>query len=92
MEELWSRCHGRGDAADACRTSKEKAVLAASDDDDDYDTVGASDFKARETGKCSNVSGRKGEGETAWQVGDEAWLCDSGASTGMAPSADGTIN
>ena len=29
-----------------------------------------------------------GEGESAWQVGDEAWICDSGASTHMTPSAD----
>ena len=35
---------------------------------------------------------KKGEGESAWQVGDEAWLCDSGASTHMTPSAYGMIN
>ena len=28
------------------------------------------------------------EGESTWQVGDEAWICDSGASTHMTPSAD----
>ena len=33
-----------------------------------------------------------GEGESAWQVGDEAWLCNSGASTHMKPSADGMTN
>ena len=38
-EELCSRCHGRGHAADVCPTSKEEAVLAASDDDDNCDTV-----------------------------------------------------
>ena len=91
-EELRSRCHGRGYAADVCPTSKEEAVLAASDGDDDYDTVEASAFKARETGECSNVSGKKGKGESAWQVGDEAWLCDRGASTHTTPSADGMIN
>ena len=67
-------------------------MLATSDDDDDSDAVEDSAFKARETGKCSNVSGKKGEGESAWQVGDEAWLCNSGASTHMTPSADGMIN
>ena len=67
-------------------------MLEASDDDDDYDSVGASAFKARETGECSIVSGRKGEGESAWQVGDYAWLCNSGASSHMTPSADGIIN
>ena len=67
-------------------------MLAASDGDDDYDTVEASAFKIRKAGECSNVSGRKGEGESAWQVGDEAWLCDSGTSTHMTPSADGMIN
>ena len=89
---LCSRCHGRGHAADVCPTSEEEAVLAASDDDDDYDTVEASAFKAGETGECSNYSGRKGGGESAWQVGDYAWLCDSGASTHVTPSADGMIN
>ena len=61
-EELCCRCHGRGHAADVCPTSKEEAVLATSDDDGDSDAVEASAFKARETGKCSNVSGKKGEG------------------------------
>ena len=67
-------------------------MLAASDDDADYDTAEASVFKAGETGECNNVSGRKGGGESAWQVGDEAWLCDSGASTHMTPSPDGMVN
>ena len=66
-------------------------MLAALDDDDD-DTVEASAFKAGEAGERSDVLARKGEGESAWQVGDEAWLCDSGASTHMTPSADGMIN
>ena len=91
-EELCSRCHGRGHAADVCPTSREEAVLATLDDNDDCDTVEASAFKARERGECSNVSGRKGEGESPWQVGDEAWLCDSGASTHMTPFADDMIN
>ena len=38
-EELCSRCHGRGHAADVCPTSKEEAVLAASDDDAVGNTV-----------------------------------------------------
>ena len=67
-------------------------MLAESDVDDDSGAVEASAFKSRETGKCSNVSGKKGEGESAWQVGDEAWLCDSGASTHMTPLADGMTN
>ena len=45
-EELCSRCHGRGHAADVCPTSKEEALLAVLDDDDDSDTVDASAFKA----------------------------------------------
>ena len=53
-EELCSRCHGRGRAADACPASKEEAVLAASDDDDYYDSIEASDFKAGEAGECSD--------------------------------------
>ena len=70
--------------------SKEEAVLAVQDDDDHYDTADTSAFKASEIRECSsNVSGRKGEGESAWRVGDEAWLCDSGACTHVTPSADG---
>ena len=65
---------------------------AASGDDDDSDAVQAAAFKVRETGKCSNVSGKKGEEKSARQVGDEAWLCNSGSSTHMTPSADGMIN
>ena len=91
-EELRSRCHGRGHAADVCPTSKEKAVLAASDDDANNNPVGASAFKAGETGERSNFSGRKGEGESARQVEDDAWLCDSGPSTHMTLSADGMTN
>ena len=67
-------------------------MLAASDGDDDYDMVEASAPKAGETGECSHVLGKKGKGGSAWQVGDEARLCDSGASTHMTPSADGMIN
>ena len=91
-EELCSRCHGRGHADDVCATSKQEAVIAASDDDDGSDAFEASSFKARKTGKCNNVSGKKREGESAWQVGNEAWVCDSGASTHMTPSADCMIN
>ena len=90
-EKLCSRCHGRGHAADVCPTPKDGAVLAASDDNVVDDTVEASAFKVGEAGECSDVLGRKGEGESAWQVGDEAWLCDSRASTHMTPSADGMI-
>ena len=61
-EELCSRCHGRGHAADVCPTSKEEAVPAVSDDDDYDDTVETLAFRARETGKRSNVSGKEGEG------------------------------
>ena len=48
---------------------------------------------SRPKGQASAVMfwGRMGEGETAWQVGDEAWLCDSGASAHMTPSADGMV-
>ena len=91
-EELCSRCHGRGHAANVCPTSKEEAELATSDDDDDSDAVEASAFEARETDKCRNISDKKGEEESARQVGDEAWLCDSGASTHMTPSADDMID
>ena len=87
-----SRCNGRGHAADMCPSSKEEGVLAVSNDDGDDGTVQASAFKAEEAGECSDVLGRTGEGESAWQVGDEAWLCDSGGSTHMTPSADCMIN
>ena len=63
-------------------------MLAASNDDDDDITIEALAFKAGEAGECSAVR----EGESVWQVGDEAWLCDSGASTYMTPSTDGMVN
>ena len=67
-------------------------MLAVSSDDGDEGTVQASAFKVEEEGAHGDVLGRIGEGELAWQVGDEVWLCDSGASTHMTPSADCMIN
>ena len=61
-------------------------MLAVSNEDGDG-TVQASTFKADEAGACSDVLVRMGEGEPAWEVGDQAWLCDSGSSTYMTPSA-----
>ena len=55
------------------------------DDDQEEGTALASAFKAEETGKCS-------DGESAWQMGDEAWICDSGASAHMTPSAECMTN
>ena len=66
-------------------------MLAVSNEDGDG-TVQASTFKADEAGECSDVLVRMGEGEPAWQVGDQAWLCDSGSSTHMTPSAECMIN
>ena len=63
--------------------------VGARDDDQEKATVQASAFKAEEAGKNGEGSG---EGEPAWQVGDEAWIYDSGASTHMTPSADRMIN
>ena len=42
-------------------------------DDGDDSTVQASAFKAEETGECSGDLGKMGEGESAWQVGDDIW-------------------
>ena len=42
--------------------------------------------------RISGISGRKREGESAWQVGDEARRYDSEASAHMTPSADCMIN
>ena len=89
-EKRCNRCNGRGHAADVCPSSKEEAVLAVSNNDCDDGTVLASAFKVKETGECSDIVG--GIGESAWQVGAEAWLCDSGASTHTTPSADGLLN
>ena len=66
-------------------------MLAVSNEDGDG-TVQASTFKADEAGECSDVLVRMGEGEPAWQVGDQAWLCDSGSSTHMTPSAECMTN
>ena len=80
-------------AADVCPSSKEEAVMAVASEvrarDDDQGTVRASAFKAEGAGTYGDGSE---EGEPAWQVGDEAWICDSGASTHMTPSADCMIN
>ena len=73
-EKRCSRCNRRGHVADVCPSSKEEAVLAVSNDDGDDGTVKASAFKAEEGGECSDVLGGMGEGESAWQVRDEAWL------------------
>ena len=55
-------------------------------------TVQASAFKAEETGEDGGGFSRMGDGELAWQVVDEAWICYSGASTHMTPSADHVID
>ena len=91
-EELCSRSHGCKHASDVRPTLKKDAVLAAFDDDDDGNTIEASTFKAAESGECSDVSGSKGEGESAWHVGGEAEFCGRGASTHMTPRADSMIN
>ena len=52
-------------------------------------TVQSSVFKTEETGGCSDGSE---EWESAWQLGDEAWVCDSGAGTRMTSSADCVLN
>ena len=68
-------------------------MLAVSNsDDDDDDTVEASAFKIEETSECGDSLGRMGEVESAWQVGDKAWLRYSGASPQMTPSADCMTN
>ncbi|CAN0429973.1 unnamed protein product, partial [Laminaria digitata] len=95
--KLCEMCNGRGHTADVFPTAKEEAVLAATSEvgagvDDDDDSVHASAFKAEETGECGDVGSGMGEVESAWQVGDEAWICDSGASTHMTPSTDGMTN
>ncbi|CAM9607237.1 unnamed protein product, partial [Laminaria digitata] len=95
--KLCDRCDGRGHTADVCPTAKEEAVLAVTSEvragvDDDDSSVHASAFKVEETGECSDVGSRMGKGESAWQVGDGATICDSEASTHMTPSADCMTN
>ena len=60
------------------------SIKAGATDDEGDGSAQASAFKVEETGEC-------GTGST-WQVGDEAWICDSGASTHMTPSADCMLN
>jgi len=95
-EKRCSGCNGMGHAADVCPAPEAEAVLSMASEvgtrDVDIGTAQASAFKVEETGKCSDGLGRMGEGESAWQVGDEAWICDSGASTHMTPSADCMLN
>ena len=63
--------------------------VGATDDDHEKGSVQASAFKAEETVKCS---GGREEGESAWQVADEAWVCACGAPTHLTPSTNCTIN
>ena len=79
-------------------TPKEEAALAVTGeigarvDVGEDSTVQASAFRAEETGEFSDSFGRMGDGELAWHVGDEAWLCDSAASTPMTRSTGHMIN
>ena len=97
-EKLCNRCNGRGHTADVCPTSKEEAVLAVTGevgarvDIGDDGTVQALAFKTEVTREYGDYFCTMGDGESAWQVGDEAWICDSRASTHMTPSADCMIN
>ena len=54
-------------------------------DVDGDDTVPDSALKGQATGECGDGFNRLEIGELAWQVGDEAWLCDSGPSTDATP-------
>ena len=77
-----------------CPTSKEEAVLAVASeggpkiDIDEDGTVQTSAFKAEETGEWGDDFSKMGDGGLAWKVGEEACICDSGASTHMTPSTD----
>ncbi|CAM9922406.1 unnamed protein product, partial [Laminaria digitata] len=95
--KLRGRCNETGHTAGVYLTAKEEAVLALTSEvgagvDDDDDSVHTSAFKAEETSECGDVGREMGEGESDWQVRDEAWICDSGASTHMTPSADYMTN
>ena len=57
-----------------------------SDHRDDARHVSA--FKAVDTDKCNDAVSVMGDGELAWQVGDDAWIFNNGASTHIRPSAD----
>lgn len=97
-QKLYNNCNRRGHTADVCPTRKEEAVwvltrkIGARNDDGDNGTVQASTFKAEETGGCSGGLGRMEDGELAWQVGDDTWVRDSGASTQMTLSTDRMTN
>ena len=71
---------------------KKKLCWRCRNDDGDDGTVQASAFMAEDADECSNDLGRLEDRESAWQVGDEAWLCNRGTSTHMTPRADGMIN
>ena len=68
------------------------SIKAGATDDEGDGSAQASAFKVDETGECGDGSRRMEEGESTWQVGDEAWICDSGASTHMTPSTDCMLN
>ena len=71
-ELLCSRCHGRGIAADVSPTSKGEAVLAASDDDDDYDMVEASALRPERQASGVMVQERWGKGSRLGRYGMKA--------------------
>ena len=88
-------------AAHVCPMSKEQAVLAATDevgarhDGGDNGTVKVSpqlSSPKRQAGYSRDGLGRMGDGVLARQVGNEAWVCNSGTSTHMMPSADHISN
>ncbi|CAN0507923.1 unnamed protein product, partial [Laminaria digitata] len=80
------RCGKKGHVAVDCRTKMFERCNGRGRTADVCPT--AKEEAAKETGECGDVGSGMGEGESACQVGDEAWSCDSGASTHMTPSVD----
>lgn len=84
-EKLCRRCSRWGHTSDdVCATEKEDIVLAvtgqvrARDDRGDDGTIRFSGFQGRrDTSVWYDAVRRMRGGELAWQVQDEAWVCDS---------------
>lgn len=79
------------------RIAKEGAVLAVTrhvgarldvlSDGRDDDALHVPAFTAEHISKCSDAIREMGDGGLTWQVGDQAWVCDSGDFAHILPSA-----
>ena len=86
-------CEGRGHGADVCPTIP--SLVAAEDNDEDVFTkVEAVAFigEMRDGELFDGDADWEGHDGSDWQVGDECWVADSGASIHITPNAEHMYN